>query len=448
MPLDPVLARGLTPITAPQAPDPANQFAKIIQMENLRSQMETNALTRQKNQMEMEDRNALRAALASPDPAAALMGIPGGAGEVEARAKLDTAKMERMLKVLSVGNEYLARARDQQSYDAARQAVESLSPGSTRSWASQYSPEGVQSLLQDAATIRKLNEPTDFDRMVRAAGIQPGTPEAQALARRKLDKDVYIAPTEASLLPSDVRTAQWLSTQPPEIQALYFKSKRGENAPDASVVARTETDDDGTVHQFNAYGKEIATSAGAGKTKGGGLKTLPSPVARAVMENEHSLRLARNALTLIQGGKVGEQAGSKAATGVKGFLPDAALSRLDPEGVPTRAAIADLGSMIIHDRSGAAVTASEYPRLMPFIPKANDDPPVVEQKLKRFIQVYEDMQQDFRDMYSEDQGYQFPELSQTPPSGKNPPPTEEDIAYTAKKYNMSPDEVRRRLGMQ
>lgn len=224
MPLDPVLARGLTPITAPQAPDPANQFAKIIQMENLRSQMETNALARQKNQMEMEDRNALRAALASPDPAAALMGIPGGAGEVEARAKLDTAKMERMLKVLSVGNEYLARARDQQSYDAARQAVESLAPGATRSWAQQYSPEGVQSLLQDAATIRKLNEPTDFDRMVRAAGIQPGTPEAQAFARRKLDKDVHIAPTEAGQLPADVRTAQWYASATPEQREAFDRA--------------------------------------------------------------------------------------------------------------------------------------------------------------------------------------------------------------------------------
>lgn len=239
MPLDPVLARGLTPITAPQAPDPANQFAKIIQMENLRSQMETNALARQKNQMEMEDRNALRAALASPDPAAALMGIPGGAGEVEARAKLDTAKMERMLKLLSVGNEYLARARDQQSYDAARQAVESLSPGSTRSWAPQYSPEGVQSLLQDAATIRKLNEPTDFERMVRAAGIQPGTPEAQALARRKLDKDVYIAPTEAGQLPADVRTAQWYASATPEQRAAYDKAT-GKGAMTAYQSAQLE----------------------------------------------------------------------------------------------------------------------------------------------------------------------------------------------------------------
>jgi len=271
--------------------------------------------------------------------------------------------------------------------------------------------------------LQDMNKPSENAQMLIDAGLTPGTPAFQAAAKQFVDKALYRAPTDADRPPADVQTIQWLSTQPPEIQALYFKRNRGENVPDATVVARTETDDDGTVHQFNAYGKEIATSANAGKTKGGGLKTLPSPVARAVMENEHSLRLARNALTLIQGGKVGEQVGSKTATGAKGFLYDAALSRLDPEGVPTRAAIADLGSMIIHDRSGAAVTASEYPRLMPFIPKANDDPPVVKQKLKRFIQVYEDMQQDFRDMYSEDQGYQFPELGKTPAGGENPPPT-------------------------
>lgn len=447
MPLDPVLVRGLTPISMPQ-PDPnagMNQLGAIMKIQSLQNEMQANQLQAQKYQQDiatgqaterkarLESKiNAFRngAALAGEDPTA-LMGL------------ISTAAQDPdMAEALGIGPQHVQFIGSQLNDPAKVSILARRMRGMT------------------AKEEADLGKPSDRAQTLIDAGLKPGTPEFQEGMRRFVEHDLYRAPTEAGQLPADVRTAQWLSTQPPEIQALYFKSKRGENAPDATVVARTETDDDGTVHQFNAYGKEIATSAGAGKTKGGGLKSLPSPVARAVMENEHSLRLARNALTLIQGGKVGEQAGSKAATGVKGFLPDAALSRLDPEGVPTRAAIADLGSMIIHDRSGAAVTASEYPRLMPFIPKANDDPPVVEQKLKRFIQVYEDMQQDFRDMYSEDQGFQFPELGQTPrppaagqsatapADGKNPPPTEEDIAYTAKKYNMSPDEVRRRLGMQ
>lgn len=261
MPLDPVLARGLTPISAPQAPDPANQFAKIIQMENLRSQMETNALARQKNQMEMEDRNALRAALASPDPATALMRLPGGAGEIESRTKLDTARMERLQKVLSVSSELLARASDQQSYDAARQAVESMAPNTTRSWPAQFSPEAVQTLMRDAPTIRKLNEPTDFERKLRAAGIPLNSPEAQALARRQLDKDVYIAPTEASLLPSDVRTAQWYASATPEQQAAF---DRANGKGGGNKVAHVLTDNAGNVRFFTDTGAEVTPTSPTG----------------------------------------------------------------------------------------------------------------------------------------------------------------------------------------
>lgn len=55
----------------------------------------------------------------------------------------------------------------------------------------------------------------------------------------------------------------------------------------------------------------------------------------------------------------------------------------DPKNVDARAAVGDLSSAIIKDRSGAAVTLSEFPRLVPFIPQIHDQPSVIKAKLAR-----------------------------------------------------------------
>jgi hypothetical protein len=62
---------------------------------------------------------------------------------------------------------------------------------------------------------------------------------------------------------------------------------------------------------------------------------------------------------------------------------------VDPEGVTTRAAVSNIGSMKLHDRSGAAVTISEFPRLAPFIPSPGDKPDVAKQKLQGLKAEYQ-----------------------------------------------------------
>ncbi|PZP95525.1 MAG: hypothetical protein DI587_22240 [Variovorax paradoxus] len=135
------------------------------------------------------------------------------------------------------------------------------------------------------------------------------------------------------------------------------------------------------------------------------LKQIPSSANTAIQTNLQNLNRARTALSLIRGDNVGTSAGDQNATGWKGFLPGTVLNRMDPAGVDTRAAIADLGSLVIHDRSGAAVTAAEFPRLAPFIPSPTDDRATAEKKLQRFVQVYEQEVGGMREMYSRDQGY-------------------------------------------
>lgn len=103
------------------------------------------------------------------------------------------------------------------------------------------------------------------------------------------------------------------------------------------------------------------------------------------------------------------------AVGWKGLTPDIALNRLDPEGTAARASLADIGSLKIHERSGAAVTASETPRLKPFIPSVTDDYDTALTKLKRMRDVQAAEQEVLTGTYNRDQG--FRDFTSPPPSG-------------------------------
>ncbi|MBA3773993.1 MAG: hypothetical protein H0X13_16330 [Ramlibacter sp.] len=126
-----------------------------------------------------------------------------------------------------------------------------------------------------------------------------------------------------------------------------------------------------------------------GSALGPPLKAIPPSANTAIVSNLQNLNRARSALALLDGQELGTAKGDPDATGWKGYLPNDALNRIDPRGVDTRAAIADLGSMVIHERSGAAVTASESPRLKPFIPLATDDRATAKKKLERFVSIYQ-----------------------------------------------------------
>lgn len=156
------------------------------------------------------------------------------------------------------------------------------------------------------------------------------------------------------------------------------------------------------------------------------LNAIPASANTAIVTNQQNLAKINDALSLLEGKDVGKLKGDKAATGWKGYLPQAALNRADPNGIDARAMIADLGSLIIHDRSGAAVTAAESPRLMPFIPLITDDKDTAVKKLQRFKQLYESEQQGLRDIYSPSNGYRQPSFATNPQGGNRPPLTSFD----------------------
>lgn len=134
-------------------------------------------------------------------------------------------------------------------------------------------------------------------------------------------------------------------------------------------------------------------------------KAIPQTVTKGMQENVNSLKqLDRVEAELTKHeGSVGG-VGSTAASIIPGV--GSLQNRFgDPEGTQLRALIADIGSMKIHDRSGAAVTASEFPRLKPFIPTIGDDAKTIRAKLANFRAEYTAILADTASYYGPENGF-------------------------------------------
>lgn len=200
-----------------------------------------------------------------------------------------------------------------------------------------------------------------------------------------------------------------------------------QSAPKGQIVQT----DQGVMLVDPRSGSSVSARGPDGKPLTKQMKDIPSPVNTAMLTNSQNLSKVQQAIDLLDGKKVGALRGDKDATGWKGFVPQSALNRLDPKGVDTRAMIADIGSLVIHDRSGAAVTAAESPRLMPFIPLSTDDRDTARKKLVRFKQLYEQEQESMQAVYSKDQGYRAPAFNSSPNS------VPDDISAILKKHGVN-----------
>lgn len=133
--------------------------------------------------------------------------------------------------------------------------------------------------------------------------------------------------------------------------------------------------------------------------------TPPASVINGMLANAASIQKIDDALNALDSpdakNSTGFLAGTTAGTP---FVGQAIINKADPRGVAVRALIADIGSLKIHDRSGAAVTASEEPRLRPFIPSVSDDPQTIRTKLDSFRKEYETILRDTYKVYGPDGG--------------------------------------------
>lgn len=179
--------------------------------------------------------------------------------------------------------------------------------------------------------------------------------------------------------------------------------------------------DQGPVVVNTRSGQATPVTGPGGQTYTRPLNAIPASANTAIVTNQQNLAKINDALNLLEGKDVGQLKGDKEATGWKGYWPQSVLNRNDPAGVDTRAMIADIGSLILHDRSGATITASESPRLLPFIPAITDSKETAVKKLQRFKQLYEAEQQGLRDIYSQANGYKQPSFAANPQGGNRPP---------------------------
>lgn len=139
-------------------------------------------------------------------------------------------------------------------------------------------------------------------------------------------------------------------------------------------------------------------------------RPLPPAIVKGLVENNSSIRKIDAALSALES--------YPDAFGAWNYLGDTVRQRSDKKGVDPRAKVADIGSMLIHDRSGAAVSASEFPRLAPFIPQATDDPATVKTKLENLKANIQMMQEETQQTFSPDQGYK---PFNSAPGGAPPP---------------------------
>jgi hypothetical protein len=141
---------------------------------------------------------------------------------------------------------------------------------------------------------------------------------------------------------------------------------------------QTVTTTDGSMVQVNPKTGATRPIGLTGRTPGSSARTTAA-IQKAVAANQTQLSIIDDALK-----ELGQH---ESAVGLSRYLGDNINQRLDKGGVAARASIANISSMVVHDRSGAAVTVSEYPRLAPFVPKITDTPATIRTKLAKLKQA-------------------------------------------------------------
>lgn len=134
-----------------------------------------------------------------------------------------------------------------------------------------------------------------------------------------------------------------------------------------------------------------------GKPLGPKMKDIPQAVVSGYINNQSALQKIDDAIEAVKS--------NPDAFGATNYLGDAIKQRTDPGGVKARAIVSDLGSLKIHDRTGAAMSAAESVRLNPFIPKATDNPEAVLSKLEQMRAEYLDKNNGMETYYNGDLGY-------------------------------------------
>lgn len=225
------------------------------------------------------------------------------------------------------------------------------------------------------AQIGHLSAPTPSDWAVQEADgglvrVNKSTGETMPI----MLNGQQLKPKKTAPLPG---TPEWKAA---EIDKAKIGAQYGYHPPvqDDRTIAPVQQPDGSVVYEkrADAIGQHAPSPNATGK----------AAIQKAVAENGTQLSVIDDAISELtkHPDAIGTKRGGLAAVvPFAGNLQDKINQTVDPEGVNARASLANIGSMTIKDRSGSAVTVSEYPRLRPFVPTELDDYPSAVKKLKK-----------------------------------------------------------------
>ena len=391
-------------------PDPFVQYGRMQQLQQGQQANQLNQMKMEEAQAAAVERNALRGLdPTSPNYESQLFKVNPQLGiayrkertAAEAQQATQKAQQAQALKTnLDNYRSFLVGVNDQPAYDAWKGAVTKNIPELANMLPAAFSPETRNTLLQAADDISKqLTTPPVLSTLAKyqkeLAALPPGDPMRQTYIDA-IAKESQFAPTAppaisslaryqaemAALPPGDPRRAEYAAMIRKEIN--FAPSNAGQGKPPAG-------------YRYDSSGENLEVIPGGPADKQEKLKPIPPHINTAIITNQQSIKKLEDGLKLLKD--------YPDAVGIKGGLPQSIVNRIDEKGIPVRAAIADIGSLVLHDRSGAAVTASEEPRLLPFIPTPSDTSKSAKEKLERMLRYAKEQQDALKGTYSEDQGY-------------------------------------------
>lgn len=399
-------------IQQPQQRNPLADAAQVMQLQHAMGANALNQYTLRKAQREDEDANALselyRGAVqpdGTVDNAKLLQGaaqrglgarIPTIQKQIadadKARADVDKVKAETgkfnyevAAKQAEHAASVLATARDQGSYDMARQTL-----------ASAYGPQYVSKM------------PPQFDQQ----WVQTEAARGMTYAQRMADLRAREQQAETNRHNTAAEGNQRAQLAQAE---RHFQTQQ--NAPqymetNAGLVALPKRLAPGQQPQG------VVVTGPDGQNLGKPLKDIPPAQNAAIIENTKALQNIDQAMaeitratgiTLGPDGRPTRVQGAKPtapdALGAWNYLGDGIRQRTDPHGVPVRAQVANIAGQKFHDISGAAVSVGEAQRLRPFIPSDTDSPETALAKLANLRREYAGVNDMLGQTYSEGNGY-------------------------------------------
>lgn len=341
-------------------------------------------------------RNALYSALIEADLGPKIPGIEKSYNDLDRSAfdlqksghEAEKAKLDAGLQQIQAIGQVMGGVTDQQSLDAALPHIAKI-----------VGPE-------TAANIPRVYDAQRIEQ----ARVQAMSVKDQMLTRQK---ELEFTETRRHNRATEGNSAGALAVSQGNLGVARERLQFDKEAPRGQV---TQTDEGVMVVDPRTGVAKPVTANGQPVQRP--LKEIPATMNKAIIENQQSIAKIQRAIAEIDK--------NPGALGTINMFPGVETARqyIDPEGVDARAGVADIGSLVLHDRSGAAVTASETPRLKPFIPSASDTPEVAKKKLARFLQIYEEESGLLGQTYSRSQGYrESPVLeSGTRPAGASSAP--------------------------